>query len=88
MTKEMNQHTILMCYQCTCLLRNSDQRETWCVHIMCAFHGLGEKGSLKEVSSSCQDINFSDLAIALTSMVTRAGHNCDEIPIVLCLQGG
>ncbi len=26
---------------------------------------------------------FHDFAIALTSMVTKAGHNCDEIHIVL-----
>ena len=25
---------------------------------------------------------FNDIAIALTSMVTTAGHNCDEIHIV------
>ena len=43
-------------------------------------YGLDEKSSLKKVNPPVK--TFSDFAIALTSMVTKAGHNCDEIHII------
>ncbi len=41
---------------------------------------LVRKVPLKELDPPVK--TFSDFAIALTSMVTKAGHNCDEIHIV------
>ena len=44
------------------------------------FHGLGEKGPLKKLDPPVK--TFHGFAIVLTSMVTKTGHNCDEIHII------
>ncbi|KAI4824268.1 hypothetical protein KUCAC02_012791 [Chaenocephalus aceratus] len=48
--------------------------------IIIDFMALVRKVPLKKLDSPVK--TFHDFAIALTSMVTKAGHNCDEIHIV------